>query len=123
MAEVMRPEKLEISNDTSSLASPELLHVLAVDDSIVDRKFIERLLRVSSCKGTVVFCFVVFFVDSVLGFRNLTMFFFNLILSVTVVDSATRALQYLGLDGENNTVGFEVNRSHDPSSFFLKRIH
>lgn len=51
MAEVMRPEKLDITNDTSSLASPELLHVLAVDDSMVDRKFIERLLRVSSCKG------------------------------------------------------------------------
>ena len=51
MAEVLRPEMLDISNDTSSLASPELLHVLAVDDSIVDRKFIERLLRVSSCKG------------------------------------------------------------------------
>ncbi|CAN8254929.1 unnamed protein product [Cochlearia groenlandica] len=65
MAEVMRPEKL---------ASAEMLHVLAVDDSIVDRKFIERLLRVSSCK-------------------------------VTLVDSATRALQYLGLD--NSSVGFE----------------
>ncbi|OAP01570.1 RR5 [Arabidopsis thaliana] len=77
MAEVLRPEMLDISNDTSSLASPKLLHVLAVDDSMVDRKFIERLLRVSSCK-------------------------------VTVVDSATRALQYLGLDGENNSsVGFE----------------
>ncbi|KAF2587974.1 hypothetical protein F2Q70_00040454, partial [Brassica cretica] len=76
MAEVMRSETLNISNNTSSLASPELLHVLAVDDSIVDRKFIERLLRVSSCK-------------------------------VTVVDSATRALQYLGLDGDNNSVGFE----------------
>lgn len=55
MAEVMRPEKLDITNDTSSLASPELLHVLAVDDSMVDRKFIERLLRVSSCKGNCFF--------------------------------------------------------------------
>ncbi|KAG5393669.1 hypothetical protein IGI04_023632 [Brassica rapa subsp. trilocularis] len=73
MAEVMRPEKLDMSNDTSSLGSPELLHVLAVDDSIVDRKFIERLLRVSSCK----------------------------------VNSATRALQYLGLDGNHSSVGFE----------------
>ncbi|CAN6822439.1 unnamed protein product, partial [Brassica oleracea] len=76
MADVMRPEKLDMSNDTSSLGSPELLHVLAVDDSIVDRKFIERLLRVSSCK-------------------------------VTVVDSTTRALQYLGLDGNHSSVGFE----------------
>jgi len=27
------------------------LHVLAVDDSHVDRKVIERLLKISSCKG------------------------------------------------------------------------
>lgn len=60
MAEVMRPEKVEISSDTSSLASPELLHVLAVDDSIVDRKFIERLLRVSSCKGKCGVWFIVY---------------------------------------------------------------
>ena len=28
------------------------LHVLAVDDSHVDRKVIENLLKISSCKGT-----------------------------------------------------------------------
>ncbi|CAI0399028.1 unnamed protein product [Linum tenue] len=55
----------------------EEFHVLAVDDSIVDRKLIERLLKSSSFK-------------------------------VTAVDSGTRALQYLGLDGEKSTsaVGF-----------------
>ncbi|CAI0399026.1 unnamed protein product, partial [Linum tenue] len=47
----------------------EEFHVLAVDDSIVDRKLIERLLKSSSFK-------------------------------VTAVDSGTRALQYLGLDGD-----------------------
>ncbi|KAI4336080.1 hypothetical protein L6164_014654 [Bauhinia variegata] len=52
------------------------LHVLAVDDSHVDRKVIERLLKISSCK-------------------------------VTVVDSGTRALQYLGLDGEKSSIGFD----------------
>ncbi|XP_057443017.1 two-component response regulator ARR6-like isoform X1 [Lotus japonicus] len=52
------------------------LHVLAVDDSHVDRKVIERLLRISSCK-------------------------------VTVVDSGTRALQYLGLDGEKSSIGLD----------------
>lgn len=31
----------------------ERLHVLAVDDSLVDRKLIERLLTSSACKGTV----------------------------------------------------------------------
>ncbi|KAK6920774.1 Signal transduction response regulator, receiver domain [Dillenia turbinata] len=30
------------------------LHVLAVDDSVVDRKFVERLLKISSCKVTAV---------------------------------------------------------------------
>jgi len=34
----------------SPSAAPEL-HVLAVDDSLVDRKVIERLLKISSCKG------------------------------------------------------------------------
>ncbi|KAK4744321.1 hypothetical protein SAY87_010633 [Trapa incisa] len=52
-------------------------HVLAVDDSIVDRKVIEKLLRSLSCK-------------------------------VTVVDSGSRALQFLGLDGENSSVGFDA---------------
>ncbi|KAI3970597.1 hypothetical protein MKX01_024244 [Papaver californicum] len=32
----------------------EELHVLAVDDSIIDRKVIERLLKISSCKVTAV---------------------------------------------------------------------
>ncbi|KAJ8772949.1 hypothetical protein K2173_028126 [Erythroxylum novogranatense] len=50
----------------------EELHVLAVDDSLVDRKVIEQLLKISSCK-------------------------------VTAVESGTRALQYLGLDGEKST--------------------
>ncbi|KAK9117010.1 hypothetical protein Sjap_015957 [Stephania japonica] len=64
------------SQDLDDDDSQELLHVLAVDDSLVDRKVIERLLKISSCK-------------------------------VTAVDSGTRALQYLGLDGEeNSTVGF-----------------
>ncbi|CAH2043767.1 unnamed protein product [Thlaspi arvense] len=76
MAEVLLPRKMEIAKDPSKFGSPHLLHVLAVDDSHVDRKFIERLLRVSSCK-------------------------------VTVVDSATRALQYLGLDVKDKSVGFE----------------
>ncbi|KAJ7945926.1 Two-component response regulator [Quillaja saponaria] len=52
------------------------LHVLAVDDSLVDRKVIERLLKISACK-------------------------------VTAVESGTRALQYLGLDGEKSSVGFD----------------
>ncbi|XP_010539939.1 PREDICTED: two-component response regulator ARR7 [Tarenaya hassleriana] len=70
VGEVMMVEKqTEVSGGDSPVSSPEL-HVLAVDDSFVDRKVIERLLRISACK-------------------------------VTAVESGTRALQYLGLDGEN----------------------
>uniref|UniRef100_A0A1J3DMU0 Two-component response regulator ARR15 n=1 Tax=Noccaea caerulescens TaxID=107243 RepID=A0A1J3DMU0_NOCCA len=60
---------------SSSSSSPEL-HVLAVDDSFVDRKVIERLLRISACK-------------------------------VTTVESGTRALQYLGLDGDKGSSGLK----------------
>ncbi|KAB1217452.1 Two-component response regulator ARR5 [Morella rubra] len=62
--------------DDSLSGSPEL-HVLAVDDSLVDRKVIERLLKISSCK-------------------------------VTAVESGPRALQFLGLDGEKGSVGFDA---------------
>ncbi|XP_050377998.1 two-component response regulator ARR5 [Argentina anserina] len=58
--------------------SEKELHVLAVDDSIIDRKVIEKLLKISSCK-------------------------------VTAVESGTRALQYLGLDGEKkSSVDFDA---------------
>ncbi|CAD5317234.1 unnamed protein product [Arabidopsis thaliana] len=60
---------------SSSSSSPEL-HVLAVDDSFVDRKVLERLLKISACK-------------------------------VTTVESGTRALQYLGLDGDNGSSGLK----------------
>ncbi|KAI3464032.1 hypothetical protein Pfo_020695 [Paulownia fortunei] len=62
----------EIGSDCFS----EELHVLAVDDSLVDRKVIEKLLKISCCK-------------------------------VTSVESGRRALQYLGLDGERSSVGFD----------------
>ncbi|XP_050375414.1 two-component response regulator ARR5-like isoform X1 [Argentina anserina] len=45
-----RSEKLE----GLDLCKSEKAHVLAVDDSLVDRKVIERLLRISSCKVTAV---------------------------------------------------------------------
>uniref|UniRef100_A0A1J3GU12 Two-component response regulator ARR7 n=1 Tax=Noccaea caerulescens TaxID=107243 RepID=A0A1J3GU12_NOCCA len=51
VGEVMRME-IPAGGDLT-VTSPEL-HVLAVDDSIVDRKVIERLLRISSCKVTTV---------------------------------------------------------------------
>lgn len=41
----------EIDGFDFSPSDNEEVHVLAVDDSLVDRKVIERLLRISSCKG------------------------------------------------------------------------
>lgn len=61
VGEVMRME-VPTGGDLT-VSSPDL-HVLAVDDSIVDRKVIERLLRISSCKGVLytktIFCLSVF---------------------------------------------------------------
>ncbi|XP_077236677.1 two-component response regulator ORR3-like [Tasmannia lanceolata] len=69
-----RPDMVE--DCSSSPGPPQQLHVLAVDDSLIDRKVIERLLKISAYK-------------------------------VTTVDSGTRALQFLGLDGEKGSVGFD----------------
>nr|XP_009763113.1 PREDICTED: two-component response regulator ARR3-like isoform X3 [Nicotiana sylvestris] len=71
-----RAEKMEeFDNLCPSLDSDEV-HVLAVDDSLVDRKVIERLLKITSCR-------------------------------VTTVDSGRRALQFLGLDEEETSVGLD----------------
>lgn len=53
---------MEVMGDEycSSIGVQEL-HVLAVDDSSVDRKVIERLLKISACKG-VIFVFVFFLI-------------------------------------------------------------
>lgn len=40
------------SSSSSSSSNPKPPHVLAVDDSIVDRKIVENLLKNSACKGT-----------------------------------------------------------------------
>ncbi|PWA61960.1 cheY-like superfamily [Artemisia annua] len=63
---------MEINNLS---CEPKELHVLAVDDSNIDRKVIQKLLQISSFK-------------------------------VTVVESGSRALQYLGLDGEQESDQF-----------------
>ncbi|XP_022856119.1 two-component response regulator ARR4-like [Olea europaea var. sylvestris] len=63
-------------DDLLSSCDSDEVHVLAVDDSFVDRKVIERLLKITSCK-------------------------------VTVVDSGMRALQFLGLDEEESSDGYD----------------
>lgn len=50
----------EMGSDCSYSDAQEL-HVLAVDDSIVDRKVIERLLKISCCKGRIFFSSFLFF--------------------------------------------------------------
>ncbi|KAL8061890.1 hypothetical protein ABFX02_02G112000 [Erythranthe guttata] len=63
------------------IAAETQFHVLAVDDSIIDRKLIERLLKTSSYQ-------------------------------VTVVESGVKALEFLGLVGDeksNNTLKVEIN--------------
>ncbi|CAK9137844.1 unnamed protein product [Ilex paraguariensis] len=71
-----RSEKIEEFDDVLPSFDSQEVHVLAVDDSLVDRKVIERLLKITSCK-------------------------------VTAVDSGRRALQFLGLDEETSSVGFD----------------
>ncbi|KAL4355517.1 hypothetical protein GQ457_06G005210 [Hibiscus cannabinus] len=44
----------EIDGYDLSASDSEEVHVLAVDDSLVDRKVIERLLKITSCKVTAV---------------------------------------------------------------------
>ena len=53
------PEKMncfDLSPNSNSESEAEEVHVLAVDDSLVDRKVIERLLKISSFKGKLCRC-------------------------------------------------------------------
>lgn len=40
----------------------EELHVLAVDDNLMDRKLVERILKISSCKGKLYYSNFQFFI-------------------------------------------------------------
>jgi two-component response regulator (ARR-A family) len=114
--EIFRSNLTELLEESHSGADE--LHVLAVDDNLVDRKVIERLLKISSCKGIIMILsidnsmffvnFFLFGIDSEKCFWNWNLSLF----SVTVVESARRALQYLGLDedGENSDIGFDVSK-------------
>lgn len=41
----------------------EELHVLAVDDNLIDRKLVERLLKISSCKGSIILPSIFFIIN------------------------------------------------------------
>ena len=120
-------ESFEVRDDSSS-GVPEL-HVLAVDDSLVDRKVIERLLKISSCKGIdyrgsykYCICFEKKENQKKIGFWLVFEAWFDLeyyLYAVTAVDSGTRALQYLGLDGEKASVGFDVRNISSDSAIFV----
>lgn len=123
---VYRIEKLGMANQYCSAgAGAQELHVLAVDDSLVDRKVIERLLKISSCKGLIFFFLNWGSFGSGIWCNSVClsveMLFFFLIFAVTAVESGRRALQYLGLDGDKNAVGFDVIIIY--LSFLQEKIH
>ncbi|XP_059663596.1 two-component response regulator ARR17-like [Cornus florida] len=69
------------SSSLKGFDSEERPHVLAVDDSLVDRKLIERLLTKSACK------------EWLIG---------NIVVAVTTAENGQRALELLGLgDGQH----------------------
>lgn len=108
----------------NGLAAETQFHVLAVDDSIIDRKLIERLLKTSSYQGQFIINLYIFlkFIVSFLPF-----FFVGLILcwfllvylliAVTVVESGVKALEFLGLvddeDDENSNTDDSYSNSHN----------
>lgn len=59
----------------STLATETQFHVLAVDDSIIDRKLIERLLKTSSYQGELHELNILIFLINLLILANF--FFYN----------------------------------------------
>ncbi|KAH0912222.1 hypothetical protein HID58_035543 [Brassica napus] len=72
----------------------EELHVLAVDDNLMDRKLVERILKISSCKGKLYYSNFQFFIF-LLNPKNQdsSMLWYY----VTTAENGIRALEYLGL--------------------------
>lgn len=98
-------------------AADDQFHVLAVDDSLIDRKLIERLLKTSSFQGVCVcvlrfswFVFIkiwsngLWFSGMILSEKEVA-----LIVAVTTVDSGSKALEFLGWHGD------ERNNSNETS--------
>lgn len=106
-----------------SVAADIQFHVLAVDDSILDRKLIERLLKTSSYHGmclhvlALIYIKVVFFIwfVMILMFECSWVFSF-LFFTVTAVDSGIKALEFLGLQRDAHV-------TKDLSSVALNHFH
>lgn len=62
------------------------------------------------------------FVLMFLGLFLVEILIFSFFFAVTTVESGRRALQYLGLDGENSSVDFDVSFLHIVQSLLILRI-
>jgi two-component response regulator (ARR-A family) len=103
------------------MATESQFHVLAVDDSLIDRKLIEKLLKTSSYQGwpnipnsfTRILCNSSIFHGSLflgssfafilIGFGCFSYNFFSFFMPVTTVDSGTKALEFLGLHEDDQS--------------------
>ena len=127
---------LEFDAMTITGDSHSQFHVLAVDDSMIDRKLIERLLKTSSYQGTK-FTFLVkkgliFMTRAVtvlfLCFVRFLFFFFlgsdcyafRYVMAVTAVDSGSKALKFLGLHEEDDHSNPDTVPSVSPNDHRVK---
>lgn len=88
-------------------------HVLAVDDSLPDRKLIERLLKTSSFQGITRFFFCACRFFSSLGccMNWHLMVGLAFVCVVTTVDSGSKALEFLGLhDHEDSPISTQSDQ-------------
>lgn len=117
------------------MAAEAQFHVLAVDDSLIDRTLIERLLKTSSYHGNLssisllswykersFFVFAYWFSWILIVYLLWACF----ISAVTAVDSGTKALEFLGFhdDEQNETETHSVSPNdhrqvYDPLIFSL----
>ncbi|CAK7346961.1 unnamed protein product [Dovyalis caffra] len=86
----------------------EHFHVLAVDDSLIDRKLLERLLKVSSYQGYV-FMELINLLSNAFGRERERAL-------MTFVDSGDKALEYLGLLNSIDNVNATSSSSSPPQS-------
>lgn len=84
-------------------AAESQFHVLAVDDSIIDRTLIERLLKTSSYQGNLIKIIIIILLI-LLSYVNVIIWLnFVFLMAVTTVDSGSKALEFLGLCENNET--------------------